>query len=140
MPCRRRGDYAIAAATANWSGGWCRCTEVMRQKPDSIAVQNAEIRGEDQIERYVENISKISYPVNLISKINNRNLIVIVRGLIVFFYFNLMFGGLLKNLVHTMFFFTISLCILAFLCFFNITFSLLGVSYLIFKNQVMVVL
>ena len=85
MPCRRRGDYAIAAATANWSGGWCRCTEVMRQKPDSIAVQNAEIRGEDQIERYVENIPKISYPVNLISKINNRNLIVIVRGLIVFF-------------------------------------------------------
>lgn len=70
MPCRRRGDYAIAVATANWSGGWCRCTDQMRPKPDSIAVQNVVIHGEGQIERYVENISKISYPVNLISKLN----------------------------------------------------------------------
>jgi hypothetical protein len=85
MPCLQQRDYVTVVAIVNWSGGWYRFTDPMRQKPDSIAVQNAEIRGEDQIERYVENIPKISYPVNLISKINNRNLIVIVRGLIVFF-------------------------------------------------------
>lgn len=54
MPCRQQRVYVTVVAIVNWNGGWYRCTDQMRPKPDSIVVQNAAIHGEGQIDGNLE--------------------------------------------------------------------------------------